>query len=59
MEVMLANSPLGSRSRLIDEELEVETSGFGWATSEATLMLLGRCNKRLLRTSTALWLVIF
>lgn len=58
--VTLANSPLGLRRRLVDEELErVEAGGFGRATSEMTWMLLGRCNKRLLRPSTALGLLLF
>jgi hypothetical protein len=58
--VMLFDPPLCLRRRLVDDELErVETGGFGRATSEMTRMLLGRCNKRLLRPSTTLGLLLF
>lgn len=57
---MLFDSPLGLRRRLVDDEFErVEAGGFGRATSEQTGMLLGRCNKRLLRPSTALEVLLF
>jgi hypothetical protein len=60
--VTLANSPLGLRRRLVDEELErmeAGGGGFGRGTSEMSWMLLVRCNKRLLRPSTALGLLLF
>jgi hypothetical protein len=58
--VTLANSPLGLRRRLVDEEFErVDAGGFGRSTLEMSWILLGRCNKRLLKPSTALGLLLF
>ena len=58
--VTLANSPLALRRRLVDEELErVDAGGFGRSTSEMSWILLGRCNKRLLKPSTVLGLLLF
>ena len=52
---MLANSPLGLQRRLVDEELErVDAGGFGRLTSKMSWIMLGRCNKRLLKLSIAL-----
>ena len=58
--VMIANSPLGLRRLLVDEELErVDAGGVGRLTSEMSWILLGRCNKRLPKPSTALGLLLF